>query len=126
MTSNSQTHRNPYVGEGENGARRSAQIDPDSGVFHPEALIDWEAWAEDYDREGRGWSSTEHSRDEARPQAGELHAEMMALQTKIKDVIAREISLMLREVTLSCDHEDDGKTVAQLNEYREKTLEPKA
>ena len=72
-----------------------------------------------------GWSSTEHSRDEARPQAGELHAEMMALQTKIKDVIAREISLMLREVTLSCDHEDDGKTVAQLNEYREKTLEPK-
>lgn len=60
MTSNSQTHRNPYVGEGENGARRSAQIDPDSGVFHPEALIDWEAWAEDYDREGRGWSSTEH------------------------------------------------------------------
>lgn len=38
----------------------NGHADPDTGVFHPDAFIDWEAWADDYDSHGRSWSSTEH------------------------------------------------------------------
>ncbi len=39
-----------YEGEGEDRV----------GTFHPDAEMDWEAWVNDVDEHGRGWSSTEH------------------------------------------------------------------
>ena len=38
-----------YEGEG----------DDKVSTFHPDALVDWQAWITDYDENGRGWSSTE-------------------------------------------------------------------
>ena len=71
------------------------------------------------------WLGEGHGRDDARPQAGEPPEEMVGLAGRIKEVVAREISLMMREVTLACDKELDGLSISQLNEYRERTLEPK-
>ena len=41
--------RYTYEGEG----------DEQVGTFHPNAIVDWDAWVADVDKVGRGWSSTE-------------------------------------------------------------------
>lgn len=33
--------------------------DGDARTFHPDAIVDWEAWARDVEENGRGWSSSE-------------------------------------------------------------------
>lgn len=32
----------------------------DDGTFHGHLELDWDAWVDDVERSGRGWSSTEH------------------------------------------------------------------